>query len=118
MTESAEKKFSPHMVASFNDTQLMAVVSWAHINIRQTGLSFTKDFLRTVQTAGIDEKGKKMDEKARKRLGYGILVLGGLLARGEKMHGLRGSVQVWQTSPNEEEIELRWNFVRQLKIPA
>ena len=118
MTESAEKKFSPHMVASFNASQLIAVASWVHNNVKQTELSFNENFLMAIQTAELDEKGKKMDENAKKRLGYGVKVLGTLLLRKEHIHGLQGAVQVWQTTPNEKKIELRWNFLRLAKSQA
>jgi len=115
--ESEPKKFQPRMVASFSKTQLMSVVTWVRENApdfiegKLTFIEASNSVLKTVQ---IDEKGKVMNEKARKSLGYGIEVLGTLLVKETYFDftKIQGRVQVWQTTSDENKLEIRYNTIQ------
>jgi len=118
--ERESKKFQPRMVASFNRVQLMSVVMWVRANVPdfiEGQSTFTEACNNALKTVQIDEKGKEMNEKARKRLGYGIKVLDTLLVRKTYFNfsGIQGRVQVWQMTPDEDKIEVRNNYIRGLR---
>jgi hypothetical protein len=115
--ESEPKKFQPRMVASFSKTQLMSVATWFNENAQdfiQGKSTFTEASNNALKTVQIDEKGKVMNEEARKRLGYGIKVLGMLLVEETYFDftEIQGRVQVWQTTPDENKLEIRYNTIQ------
>ncbi len=101
-----EQKFQRRIVASFNKAQLAAVYTWSEEYVTQTSPNFTKDFLRAVENAEFDEKGRKMDEKAKIRLRYAIKTIGVLMDKNEDLTQIN-NVIVWQVTPDELEIEVR-----------
>jgi len=109
--ESSEN-FQPRMVASFSKPQLLSVFMWTHKNVTQTDLGFTQDFLRDVETAEFDEKGKKMDERAKSRLKYGEKVIRDLLEHGRHLDQVQGIIQVWQLTPDEDKVQIRWGSIK------
>lgn len=116
MPEKSAEKFNPRMVASFNKYQIINVDDWAGNSVVQTSESFTRDSLKYLQTAKFDEKGKPMDEKSRRRLKYGIQVLGIMIIEGVDLDKIQGVVQVWQTTPDESKVEVRWTGLSQPRI--
>lgn len=105
------------MVTSFNKIQLANVCLWSQNNVTQTSPNFTQDFLKAIETAEFDEKGKKMDEKSRNRLGYAIKAIGAIANQKDKISQIQGQVQVWQVGPEDDRIEIRWDVNRSSKNP-
>ena len=70
------EKFQPHMVASFTKTQIQSIEAWVRNNVVPTeGLNYLQTFSRALIAAEVDNKGKVMEEKSRKRIKYGMLVI-------------------------------------------
>lgn len=108
--EKGPERFQPRIVASFSKIQLLKIYLWSKKNVTQTGLSFTRDFLKTVETVEFDERGKKMDGKAKNRLIYGEKVISDLLNYGHQLDQIQGVVTVWQLTPDKDKLEVRWKL--------
>ena len=91
---------------------MLNVYLWSEKNVTQTGSSFTQDFLRDVETAEFDEKGKKMDGKAKNRLIYGLATINILHKERMQLNQIIGTIQVWQTTPDENKLEIRYDTIQ------
>ena len=110
--KTGSEKFQPRMVASFSKIQLLYVFLWSEKNVTQTGPSFTQDFLRVLETAELDEKGKSMNGKAKNRLKYGEKAISALLSHGHHLDQIQGLVTVWQATPDEDKVEIRYDTIQ------
>ena len=115
--KGSSEKFQPRMVASFSRPQMESVGSWLKRVVldRQVldhGITFTEAFDRIFETEKLDEKGKTMDEKSRNRLRYGLATINILHKEGMRLSQIIGTIQVWQTTPDENKLEIRYDTIQ------
>lgn len=105
-TESERKKFQPRMVASFSKPQIESVAAWLSREVHNSTANGST-FDSVLETVGLDEKGKVMDEKSRRRITYGLATINILQKEGVRINQIAGIIQVWQITPDEDTIEIR-----------
>ena len=105
--KGSREKFQPRMVASFSSPQIDSVAAWLKREVLDSTI-YGRTFYGALQTVKLDEKGRVMDEKSRKRLTYGRDTINMLHEEGVKINQIAGTIQVWQTTPDEHKIELRY----------
>ncbi len=101
------EKFQPIMVASFNRPQIESVATWLVLNSITNGRTFES----ALETVGLDEKGKVMDVKSKKRLRYGETI-NILYRKGVRINQIAGIIQVWQTTPDDNKLEFRYDTIQ------
>ena len=103
MERRAETKiFQPHIVASFTKPQMESVAAWLTREVLTNGRTFDS----ALETVELDEKGKVMNEKNRNRLRYGLSTINILYKEGVRLDQIRGTIQVWQKTPDENKLEI------------
>lgn len=108
-SKESSEKFQPRMVVSFSKAQLLDVYSWLTTNVTQTGSSYTKDYLKAIEVAELDENGEKMDEEGKKRLRHGITAVLGLTRNRENVNPREVlQVELWQNTPDERKLEMKF----------
>jgi hypothetical protein len=106
------EKFQPRELTSFSVHQLEGLVMWSAksgvLEKRKEGLSLFEAFNLVLGVTNTDESGKLLDEKGRERLRLGFTAVGRILAREGSFSNIQGPVSVWQTTPDADQIEVRW----------
>jgi len=116
--EPEPKKFQPYMVASFTKTQIKSIEAWVRNNVVLTeGQNYLQTFSRALRAAGVDEKGKVMDEKSRKRIKYGMLAISELHKKQQDLDRVEGSIKVWQIRPGEDNLSVRFETEKWRRNP-
>lgn len=110
--ESSEK-FQPRMVASFSKPQLESVGSWLRRELLDSGVldhgqTSTQVIDKALEEKKLDEKGKVMDAKSRNRIIYGLATINILRKEGVRLDQIIGTIQVWQGTPDENKLEVRY----------
>ncbi len=110
------EKFQPRMVASFSRRQIESVGVWLgrtyldrKAKALDHGITSAEAFDRALETTKLDEKGKIMDEKSSKRLTYGLATINILLKEDVRFDQIIGTIQVWQVTPDEDKLEIRFD---------
>ena len=101
--KGASENFQPKMLAFFDRRQLIKVLEWG----RKNNVTSKKALDRTLEFARYDERDKIMDDAGRKRLRCGFAVINVLL-RNNKSLGNLLQAQVWQETPDENEVKIRF----------
>lgn len=110
------EKFQPYMVASFTKIQLRSVEAWVRNNVCLTeGSNNLLAFSIALRVAEVDEKGKVMDDKSRKRIKYGMLVISELHRKEQDIDRVQGPIAVWKMTRDGDDIEVRYNHIKGLK---
>jgi len=116
--ESEPKKFQQHIVASFTKPQIQNIEAWVRNNVVLTeGSNYLQTFSRALKAAGVDEKGKVMDGKSRKRIKYGMLVISELHKRKQDLDQVEGPIKVWKVSPEEDNLSVRFELKKSRRNP-
>lgn len=108
------ERFQPKTVATFHPHQLEKVISWAAKHgIRPLDERLLTETFRTLlDTVETDENGRPLNEKGRRRLVLAAAVIAklvrGIAIGDDTFKHLRGSISVWQTQPDPNEVEIRW----------
>ncbi len=106
--KGSSEKFQPRIVASFNMPQMIQVATWLKREVLNSGTTNQRIFDSVLETVELDEKGKVMDEKSRKRLTYGFATINILHKKGVRLDQVIGTIQVWQVTPDEDKLEIRY----------
>ena len=107
--ERESGKFQPHIVASFTRFQIQNIEAWVRNNVVRTeGGDYLQTFDRALRVAKVDEKGKLMDEKSRRRIKYGMLVISKLHKTKQDPDRVQGSIKVKQVGPGEDDLSVRF----------
>lgn len=80
--------------------------------VRTEGSNNLQAFSRALKVAEVDEKGKVMDEKSRKRIRYGMLVISELHRKEQDIDRVQGPIAVWQMTHDGDDVKVRYNLSR------
>ena len=106
------EKFQPRMVASFSKPQMESVAAWLTKEVLNSGTTNGRTFDSALETVELDEKGKTMNEKSRKRLTYGLATINILHKEGMRLNQIIGTIQVWQRTPDENKLEILYDTIQ------
>lgn len=104
------EQFQSTRVASFSRGELDIVGIWMAKNVHFVQGDFEKAFKKALETARND-KGEVMDERTKRRLIYAKTAIGTLIAKNQDFKKIQGRVEVWQMTPNGDELEIRLNRI-------
>lgn len=94
--------FLPKTLASYNKHQLYRFMDWANDNeltqmAGENGEGFVSAFDKVLEMSQVDEKGKPMTEKGRKRLKLALSTLAAIVDQNIDLATLKGEILVWST---------------------
>ena len=116
--ESEPKKFQQYTVASFTRLQIQNIEAWVRNNVVPTGGSnYLQTFSRALKEAVVDDKGKVMEEKSRKRIKYGMLVISELHKRKQDLDQVQFPIAVRQVGQEEDNLSVRFEVKKWLRNP-
>ena len=105
--ERESGKFQQHIVASFTRFQIQNIEAWVRNNVVPTeGWNYLQTFDRALRVAKVDEKGKLMNEKSRRRIKYGMLVISELHKTKQDPDRVQCSIKVKQVGPGEDDLSV------------
>ena len=115
--EKGHEQSQPRIVASFSKPQIESVGAWMRRVYRDRkaqnhDITFEEAFYTALKTEDLDEKGKIMNNKSRKRLRYGLATINILRKEDVRLDQIIGTIQVWQATPDENALEVRYDTIQ------